>query len=521
MADVFISYKREEKHVAQRLHDALEQFGFSVWFDVELLSGAEFRPVIVEMIDKCSAVVVLWSPQSVRSQFVIDEASYAQRQGKLCPALLEPCEIPFGFGGVHADSLEGWTGQLRHEGFNRLLGSIERLTGKEAQLGASTPESARERAEITAFQAAAKLRSAAAWKTFLKDYPGTSFRRFIESQIRELQSAAPAPASTSEAGISARRPVRAAPSSIKTWNYWMFGGAGAVAVAALGVFSWIDPLDLIPDAGLPAPEPRMSASSLEPTYRVGQTFRDTLSGGGQGPEMVVVPSGSFTMGSPDSEAGRDDDEGPQRSVRIGYQFAVGKYEVTWAEWEACVADGGCLISSSGRAGDDEGWGKGSRPVINVSWEDAQAYVQWLSRKTGERYRLLSEAEWEYVARAGTTGRFSWGDGDPTCSFGASNGANFRSCSSERTEPVGFSTKNGFGLHDLHGNVWEWTQDCYSNSYSGAPTDGSARIVNDCWLRVIRGGSWSYYPLTLRSANRYFTVPAFRSVDIGFRVARTL
>jgi len=254
-----------------------------------------------------------------------------------------------------------------------------------------------------------------------------------------------------------------------------------------------------------------------PSRFPGDTFRDCA----QCPEMVVIPSGTFTMGSPESEAGRGRDEGPQRTVRVSYQFAVGKTEVTWAEWEACVADGGCTNSGPDSRGGDEGWGKGSRPVINVSWNDAQSYAAWLSGKTGERYRLLSEAEWEYVARAGTETRFSWGDGDPICSRGAPNGANFSSCESDRTEPVGFSAPNAFGLHDMHGNVLEWTEDCYVDGYSGAPTDGSSRIVSDCWLRILRGGWWNKDPRYLRSASRVGIRPSQRFDRIGFRLARTL
>ena len=253
----------------------------------------------------------------------------------------------------------------------------------------------------------------------------------------------------------------------------------------------------------------------------GASFRDGLSGGGEGPEMVVLPSGSFLMGSPEDEEGRFDSEGPQRVVEIGYRFAVSKYEVTWDEWEACVADGGCDGAGPNAEGGDEGWGKGSRPVINVDWNDAQAYARWLSGKTGLSYRLLSEAEWEYAARAGTTTRYSWGDQDPTCSRGARNGANFSSCSSDRTEPVGYSAVNAFGLHDMHGNVWEWTQDCWNDSYTNAPLTGAAWEAGECSRRVLRGGSWFNYPRSLRSANRYWNSADYRFINIGFRLARTL
>jgi formylglycine-generating enzyme required for sulfatase activity len=270
--------------------------------------------------------------------------------------------------------------------------------------------------------------------------------------------------------------------------------------------------------------PRSVVSEVQ--RRAGDTFQDTLTGGGKGPEMVVIPAGSFTMGSPSSEEGRGGNEGPQRTVQINYQFAVGKYEVTWAEWEACVADDGCDGSGPAGAGGDEGYGKGNRPVINVDWNDAQAYVQWLSRKTGAKYRLLSEAEWEYAARAGTSNAYWWG-GSASHEY-ANYGAD-RCCSGlatgrdqwERTSPAGSFPANAFGLQDMHGNVWEWVEDCYGSSYSGAPTDGSARIVSDCSQRVLRGGSWYSYPQFLRSAIRSGLNPTNRNYIIGFRVARTL
>jgi formylglycine-generating enzyme required for sulfatase activity len=232
------------------------------------------------------------------------------------------------------------------------------------------------------------------------------------------------------------------------------------------------------------------------------------------PSMVVIPAGSFTMGSPSTEVGRFDDEGPQRTVTIGSSFAVGRYEVTWVEWGACVADGGC---GGYTPENPSGWGKERNPVMRVSWDDAQAYVSWLSRKSGKRYRLLSEAEWEYAARAGSKSRWSFGEDETRLSSYAWYAAN----SNGQTQPVGTKTANAFGLYDMHGNVWEWTQDCWNMNYEGAPRDGTARTDGDCSRRVVRGGSWNGNPRNLRSANRDWNDAADRNNDVGFRVARTL
>ena len=253
------------------------------------------------------------------------------------------------------------------------------------------------------------------------------------------------------------------------------------------------------------------AEKAEARERPGRVFRDCP----ECPEMVVVSAGSFMMGSPSYEAERDDDEGPRHRVTIPKPFAVGKYEVTFAEWDACVADGGCR----GRRPADRGWGRARRPVINVSWNDAKTYVRWLSNKTGQEYRLLSEAEWEYVARAGTTSRYSWGD-----DIGR-NRANCDGCGSrwddKQTAPAGSFAPNVFGLHDAHGNVYEWVEDCWNASYAGAPPDGSAWTGGDCGLRVLRGGSWDSEPRYLRSAYRNRDWAGVRDYFSGFRVARTL
>ena len=208
-------------------------------------------------------------------------------------------------------------------------------------------------------------------------------------------------------------------------------------------------------------------------------------------------------------------------MAIAKAFAVGKFEVTFAEWDACVAAGGCKHKP-----EDRGWGRGKRPVINVSWDDiTKDYLPWLSRKTGKSYRLLTEAEWEYAARAGTTTPFSTGrtitteqanfDGDST--YGGSAKGVYR----QKTVEVGTFPANTFGLHDMHGNVWEWVADCYKDSYAGAPADGSAVTSGDCGSGVLRGGCWVDIPRYLRSAGRDRDTSGSRYFIYGFRVARTL
>ncbi len=253
---------------------------------------------------------------------------------------------------------------------------------------------------------------------------------------------------------------------------------------------------------------------------VGEVFRDC----GQCPEMVVIPAGSFLMGSPSSEEGRDDDEGPQHRVEIAQPFAVGKYEVTFAEWDACRSAGGCSHNPY-----DAGWGRGNRPVIYVSWEDTQEYVVWLSSETGKDYRLLTEAEWEYVARAGTTTPFHTG---VTISTNQANyngnhiyGSGTVGVYRGQTVEVGMFAGNAFGLHDMHGNVDEWVEDCEHDNYAGAPADGSAWTEGgDCGRRLLRGGSLVDFPGSLRAANRASRTgyaAGLGTGTLGFRVARTL
>lgn len=235
------------------------------------------------------------------------------------------------------------------------------------------------------------------------------------------------------------------------------------------------------------------------------------------PDMVAIPAGRFRMGCVEGKDCRDNEK-PVHTVQMA-AFRMGKHEVTFDQWDACVADGGCTHQP-----DDKGWGRGKRPVINVSWDDIQTYLSWLNKKTGKQYRLPSEAEWEYAARAGTTTRFSTGDCITTAQANFFGNSPAEGCPKgeyrEMTVEVGSFAANPWGLFDLHGNVGEWTQDCWNDSYSGAPVDASARSDGDCSLRGMRGSSWSGDGWGTRNAYRNDYSRVNRHIGLGFRLSRS-
>jgi formylglycine-generating enzyme required for sulfatase activity len=259
------------------------------------------------------------------------------------------------------------------------------------------------------------------------------------------------------------------------------------------------------------------------------------------PEMVVILPGTFVMGSPETEKGRDKDEG-QHTVTIAYSFAVSKGPITWDQWEACVRDAMC----DGRAVetalglDREGkpihdyvdHGRGNHPVVGVSWWDTQAFIGWLNRKVGkEKYRLLSESEFEYAARAGTTTAYWWGN-EPSheyANYGKEGGEDLGGMAAGRdvwensTSPICSFPANSFGLCDMHGNIYQWIEDCYETNLASLPADGSAVKTGDCAVRGFRSNSFESNAKTLRSANRAFVYsPDTRGRNyLGFRVAKTL
>jgi formylglycine-generating enzyme required for sulfatase activity len=247
-----------------------------------------------------------------------------------------------------------------------------------------------------------------------------------------------------------------------------------------------------------------------------KVFRDRLKDGSQGPEMVWISEGSFRMG--DLQGGGDSDENPIHRVSVG-RFAMGRYEVTFAEYDKFVVATG--IKKPG----DAGWGRGNRPVINVSWYDVTAYAEWLSQETGYKYRLPTEAEWEYAARAGTSTRYWWGN-DIGKNRAACDGcgAKWGWDAKRMTAPIGSFAANSFGLYDTVGNVWEWTCSEYEKRYNGKETKCKNKATikssgENSSVFVLRGGSWDYFDWGARTANRIRKPPAERLEFGGFRLAR--
>ncbi|MEO1136494.1 MAG: formylglycine-generating enzyme family protein, partial [Pseudomonadota bacterium] len=258
----------------------------------------------------------------------------------------------------------------------------------------------------------------------------------------------------------------------------------------------------------------LPAAVAENTY-LGNYFKECV----ECPDMAALPAGSFEMGARAGETTRGQAERPAFTVSISKRFAIGTREVTYAQWDACVADGGCAHAPS-----DHGWGRGKQPVVSVSYADALAYTAWLSEKTGQPYRLPTEAEWEYAARAGGGGAFAFGDDVTTRQANFNGEFPYRGAPQafrKRTTPAASFPPNAFGLFDMHGNAWEWTADCWNASHAGAPVDGSARTGGDCSRRVLKGGAWNTGAWRLRAAHRIAKPQTAREFDNGFRVARDL
>jgi formylglycine-generating enzyme required for sulfatase activity len=552
MADIFVSYSRADRGTVAGIVAALEAEGWSVWWDTRLRAGEQWDEVIEREINAARCVLVVWSPLSVTRYWVKVEANFGLSRGVLVPVAIEGAVPPLAYSLIQAADLSGWNGDAGAPAFRR---TVEDIREKLRRAPGPPPEDhARALGAGTEAPAPAPAQNHAAerdWKHIEHSGDPRDFRAFIDEHgsgflVRKarlrLQDLA-------DDGFAAAGRDRTA---LERFLKLHFDSAQAEAARALlaelaaeetrlreaeerarrdeaarlaelrGKIASIGDRDTLLSLLPGAPEAAaarlqalgfLKAPSLKGGkphtlwLKVGESFRDL----DNGPEMVIVPAGEFWMGSKDGEG--DDDERPRRRVKILKPFAVGRFAVTFDEWDAAVAAGGVQHKPS-----DQGWGRGRRPVINVNWDDAQSYIKWLSSKTGQPYRLLSEAEWEYCCRAGTETPYCFGNTIAKTQAQFSEGSYG---SAGKTVEVCSFPANGFGLHDMHGNVWEWCQDCWNGNYHNAPADGSAWTTGECGRRVLRGGSWFNYPQNLRSAGRNRNIPDYRYFNCGFRLARTL
>lgn len=481
------------------------------------------------------AVVAVWSPAALRSRKLLDAAQAPLAEGALVPVSLGRVPPPDGFEGLEPANLAGWEGDDNDPRWRFVLEELAAVAARR-QVDATGHEDESETLAAPDADERSAL-PAEAWRSSLsrpRAPPQGEQRR------RALLVGFAAVGAAIAGGFAALLAMRegAAPADQQAPPPQAETPAAATTPPVYSsaddfhppVLAIVEPVDEAEDEK-PAASDGERASALDPdslTRLIKETAADGPPGRVAGeifrdcdlcPEMTTIPAGSFAMGSPAGERSRQRTEGPAKEVAIARPFALGVREVTFEEWAACASDGGC----AGRRPEDHGWGRGRRPVIDVSWRDAAAYAQWLSEKTGETYRLPSEAEWEYAARAGAQTPFSFGESvapsqanfDGSLAYGAARGVNRR-----RPVEVGSFEANGFGLFDMHGNVWEWVADCWSPSHEGRPDDGSAR-GGACDRRVLKGGAWNSGGWRLRAGHRIGKNEAAREYDNGFRVLREL
>ena len=457
--EIFISYSHDDRARVSHLARALESRGWRVWWDPKLMPGDAFDRVIAAALAATKVVVVVWSKVSVDRDWVLNEADEGRRRNILVPVCLDTMDVPLGFRRVQAADLTNWKGEPVHPEIEKLFVRIEEILGRPAPRPAALPPPR---------------------------------KRVGKRQI-------------------------------------IFGAVGlaVLLLTAIGLLS----------------------DRLFRTARVVQGIVDCNGC----PELISIPAGEFMMGSAENEPNFNPAEVPKRKVVIVRPFLIGRYEVTVGEYAEFVREQGQNIqgtdcryydyrSTQFQTQPNTSWKnppifsqQNDHPVVCVSWFDAKSYLAWLGRKTGKRYRLPSEAEWEYAARAGERNTWLWGNhADNTndaCAY-----ANVSDESSRRrtefswkyhqcedgfpfTAPVGSFQPNGFRLHDMIGNVWEWVEDCFVKNYEDAPADGTPRQSDSCEQRVLRGASWLSQSTDTRLAARGRNDPKRRFYAVGFRVVR--
>ena len=504
-AKVFISYSRKDMAFTDRIEAALKARGFATAIDrSEIYAFEDWWKRIETLITSADTVVFVLSRDSVDSEVALKEVAFAASLNKrFAPIVCRHVDdkiVPealrqFNFIFFDDEARFEESADRLAEALQTDIAWIRRHTefGEEARNWAlaNRPNGLLLRSPL--------LEEAERW---IAARPEGAMAPTEETQVFIRHS---------RRGATRRRRVR-------LLVYLLLVGviAGIVAWVNQSNLNWF--MTVFPYMQLEIWDLVLTAER-ERALKPGDSFKECAK---DCPEMVVVPAGEFIMGSPADQKGQAEKGGeiPQHTVKIAKPFAVSKYEVTRDEWDACVIYGDCPARGERP--------RGRRPVINIAWDDAQRYVAWFSRMSRKSYRLLSEAEWEYAARAGTTTVYSWGD-----EIGKNN-ANCDGCGSQwdnkEAALVGSFVPNPFGLHDMHGNVWEWVEDCLHVNYDGAPGDGSTwtgegaelgKSSRDCDWHMVRGGSYVSDPELLRSAHRDKGSSVYRDGSSGFRVARTL
>jgi|JI10StandDraft_1071094.scaffolds.fasta_scaffold19946_2 formylglycine-generating enzyme required for sulfatase activity len=502
MPDVFVSYNREDLPIAQRVVDGLVHEGLNVWLDMELKAGENYDEITEERLRGAKAVVVLWSSRSVKSRWVRAEATIGQRKSTLVPAMIEECDRPVMFELVQTTDLSKWEGDLADPQWRKLVnvirdriaaappgplfaeGGVKKPAAKGGKRKAPPKQVAIRKEHIVETKRGIGIGAVLMSLLVVAVAGAGGFYLWKPQQVSDLLASFSGNASSVATDVASLRAAGAdTPPAL----------AAAASEAALAGAA---PVEL---AATPAPAtPVKDGSPVSPVLPEG-SFRECDAC----PLMLNIAGGTFMMGAPDDELGRKAWEGPTRKVAMA-PFAIGVSEVTYDEWDACVADGGCGKYTP----KDAEAGRGKLPVALVSWKDATAYAAWLTKKTGRTYRLPTEAEWEYAGRGGTTTPFWWG---------ALNDA-AKSGSGTATQAADTIPANALGLRGVTGNVREWTQDCYVNTFAKAPLDGRSVEVAKCAQRVLRGGSFADGVEALRIAARARNAPDFRDKLTGFRVA---
>ena len=508
---VFISYSRKDMAFANRLESALEARGFEVLIDrEEIYAFEDWWKRIEALIGIADTIIFVLSPDAVNSDVALKEVAHG--------AFLNKRFAPIVCRRVEDNAVPEPLRRLNFIFFDEPA-----------------------RFDASADQLADALQTDIGWIRRHTEF-GEAARRWVEAgrpggmllrppMLDQAEAwvafrprGAPVPTADTEAFIAESRKAEVA---ARRRNRVLQASLYAMLVGIiLGLVGWINQDYLEAKWRWFAIERPFAATHIWPYVLTGSaeqalkpkdTFKDCATEQGKDfcPEMVVVPAGLFVMGSQATEPGHSSSEQPLHNVTIGKPFAIATSAVTFDEWDTCAAYGDCDPDIT-----DSGWGRGRQPVINVTWSDAQRYAVWLAKITGKPYRLLSEAEYEYAARAGTQTVYPWGDeigkGHAACS----------GCGSpwdgRQPSPVGSFAPNQFGLYDMVGSVWEWVADCVHGNYNGAPQDGSAWIAGGlCTERVIRGGAFNSTAAFLRSGNRGADSAVVRNSNVGFRVARTL